>query len=68
MRPEAAEYGDSSATYGKLYASEAEISDQKLVDTLTGDTQAMLILVNSDIRTSPSVNLITLHRMAFSLP
>ncbi|KAF8264436.1 hypothetical protein EI94DRAFT_1559684, partial [Lactarius quietus] len=34
----------SSATYWKLYGSEAEISDQKLVETLTSDTTAMSIL------------------------
>ncbi len=47
MQSEAAEleYGDSSALYWKLYASEAETSDQKLVETLTGDTNSMLILV-----------------------
>ena len=44
-RSEAAEYGDSSATYWDLYASEAEISDQKLVETLTSDTKAMSIMV-----------------------
>ncbi|KAH9167001.1 hypothetical protein EDB89DRAFT_170864 [Lactarius sanguifluus] len=43
-RREAAEYGDSSSIYWKLYASEAEVSDQKLVETLTGDTNSMLIL------------------------
>ncbi|KAH9167003.1 hypothetical protein EDB89DRAFT_1817568, partial [Lactarius sanguifluus] len=41
---EAAEYGDSSTMYWNLYASEAEISDQKLVETLTADTGSMLIL------------------------
>ncbi|KAF8258836.1 hypothetical protein EI94DRAFT_1090863 [Lactarius quietus] len=37
-------YGDSSATYWELYASEAKISDQKFVDTLIGDTNAMSIM------------------------
>ncbi|KAH9074985.1 hypothetical protein EDB83DRAFT_1887117 [Lactarius deliciosus] len=41
---EEAEYGDSSATYWNLYASETEISDQKLVETLTGDTNSLLFL------------------------
>ncbi|KAI9440905.1 hypothetical protein H4582DRAFT_1876345, partial [Lactarius indigo] len=41
---EGAEYGDPSAMYWNLYASEAEISDQKLVETLTGDTSSMLFL------------------------
>ena len=45
---EAAEYGDSSSTYWTLYTSEAEISDQKLVDTLTTDTKAISILVSWD--------------------
>ncbi|KAI9440901.1 hypothetical protein H4582DRAFT_1504069 [Lactarius indigo] len=43
-RSEAAEYGDTSAVYWKLYVSEAEASDQKLVDNLSGDTNSMLIL------------------------
>ncbi|KAH9043970.1 hypothetical protein EDB84DRAFT_850425 [Lactarius hengduanensis] len=43
-KAEAAEYGDSSTMYWNLYASEAEISDQKLVETLTADTGSMLIL------------------------
>ena len=47
---EAAEYGDSSATYWMLYMSEAEISDQKLVETLTTDTTAISILVSCDTR------------------
>ncbi|KAH9034588.1 hypothetical protein EDB85DRAFT_994958 [Lactarius pseudohatsudake] len=38
------EYGDTSAAYWKLYGSEAEIYDQKLVDSLSGETQSMLIL------------------------
>ncbi|KAH9169432.1 hypothetical protein EDB89DRAFT_1471460 [Lactarius sanguifluus] len=43
-KAEEAEYGDSSATYWNLYASETEISDQKLVETLTGDTNSLLFL------------------------
>ncbi|KAH8989444.1 hypothetical protein EDB92DRAFT_1799611, partial [Lactarius akahatsu] len=46
-RSEAAEYGDTSAVYWKLYVSEAEASDRKLVDNLSGDTNSMLILVRS---------------------
>ncbi|KAH8995067.1 hypothetical protein EDB86DRAFT_1209331 [Lactarius hatsudake] len=38
------EYGDTSAPYWKLYGSEAEKHDQKLVDSLSGETQSMLIL------------------------
>ncbi|KAI9440831.1 hypothetical protein H4582DRAFT_2074645 [Lactarius indigo] len=38
------EYGDTSAAYWKLYGSEAEKYDQKLVDSLSGETQSMLIL------------------------
>ena len=34
--------------YWKLYASEAEISDRKLVETMVGDTNSMLILVSRD--------------------
>jgi hypothetical protein len=47
-RSEAAEYGDTSAVYWKLYMSEAEENDQKLVDSLSGDTNSMLILVRGD--------------------
>ena len=46
--PEAAEYGDTSAIYWKLYVSEAEENDQKLVDSLSGDTNSMLILVRGN--------------------
>ncbi len=42
--------------YWKLYGSEAETSDQKLVETLTGDTNSMLILVSGDTRTSHSAS------------
>ncbi|KAH9043978.1 hypothetical protein EDB84DRAFT_851071 [Lactarius hengduanensis] len=38
------EYGDSSARYWNVYASETEISDQKLIETLTGDTNTLLFL------------------------
>ncbi|KAI9448448.1 hypothetical protein H4582DRAFT_91125 [Lactarius indigo] len=41
---ESHEYGDTSAAYWKLYGSEAEKYDQKLVDGLSGETQSMLIL------------------------
>ncbi|KAH9055759.1 hypothetical protein EDB87DRAFT_1279522 [Lactarius vividus] len=41
---EDAEYGDSSATYWNLYTSEAEINDQKLVETLAGDTNSLMFL------------------------
>ena len=44
-------YGDSSATYWELYVSEAEINDQKLVDTLTTDMTAISILVSDDSQT-----------------
>ena len=49
---EATEYGDSSATYWELYALEAEINDQKLVDTLTSDMTALSIAVGDDSQTS----------------
>jgi hypothetical protein len=42
--------------YWKLYASEAEISDQKLVETLVGDTNSMLILVSRDTWVSHSTS------------
>ncbi|KAI9458340.1 hypothetical protein BJY52DRAFT_1091763, partial [Lactarius psammicola] len=37
----------TSAVYWKLYVSEAEASDRKLVESLSGDTNSMLILVRS---------------------
>ncbi|KAH9984595.1 hypothetical protein BJV77DRAFT_167074 [Russula vinacea] len=37
-------YGDTSAAYWKLYASEAEINDKNLVDGLMGNTNSMVIL------------------------
>lgn len=43
--------------YWELYASEAELSDQKLVQTLTGDTKSMVILVSRDasaLKTAPT--------------
>jgi hypothetical protein len=54
---EAAEFRDSDAMYWELYASEAELSDQKLVQTLTGDTKSMVILVSNDasaLQTAPA--------------
>jgi hypothetical protein len=53
---EGAEYGDSSAAYWDLYASEAKISDQKFVDTLISDTEAMSIMVRGKKRASPSAS------------
>ena len=52
MSTEATGYGDSSATYWELYVSEAEINDQKLVDTLTSDMTVISILVSVDSQTS----------------
>ncbi|KAF8468066.1 hypothetical protein DFH94DRAFT_657338, partial [Russula ochroleuca] len=37
-------YGDTSATYWKLYASEAEINDKNFLDSLMGNTNSMVIL------------------------
>ena len=50
--------------------SEAEENDQKLVDSLSGDTNSMLILVRGD---APAPHyavqyLTTCGRMVFSLP
>ena len=39
---------DTSATYWKLYGSEAEIYDKNLVDTLKGNTESMVFLVSGD--------------------
>lgn len=38
------QYGDTSATYWKLYASEAEIYDENFVNTLKGNTESMVFL------------------------
>ena len=40
--------------YWKLYVREAEINDKKLVETLAGDTNSMLILVSNNKRVSHS--------------
>jgi hypothetical protein len=42
----APKYGDTSATYWKLYGSEAEIYDENLVDSLKGNTGSMVFLVS----------------------
>jgi hypothetical protein len=44
----APKYGDTSATYWKLYGSEAEINDENLVDSLKGNTGSMVFLVSGD--------------------
>jgi hypothetical protein len=44
----APKYGDPSATYWKLYLSEAEINDKNLVESLMGNTSSMVILVRGD--------------------
>ena len=44
----APKYGDTSATYWKLYASEAEINDMNLVKSLMGNTNSMVLLVRGD--------------------
>jgi hypothetical protein len=45
-------YSDPSAAYWKLYMSEAEINDKKLIDSLRGHTESMVFLVRDDIRRS----------------
>ncbi|KAH9984592.1 hypothetical protein BJV77DRAFT_1089308 [Russula vinacea] len=42
--PKSPKYGDTSATYWKLYASEAEINDMNLVKSLMGNTNSMVLL------------------------
>jgi len=42
--PEVSKYGDTSATYWKLYGSEAEAYDRKYVENLRGDTESMVFL------------------------
>jgi hypothetical protein len=44
----APKYGDTSATYWKLYAAEAEINDTNLVESLMGNTNSMVLLVRGD--------------------
>jgi hypothetical protein len=44
----APKHGDASATYWKLYRSEAEINDKKFVDSLKGNTDSMVFLVRGD--------------------
>ena len=58
---EAAEYGDSSATYWTQYLSEAEISDQKLVDTVINDTTAISVVVSGYKWASKSLRRSNLH-------
>ena len=68
-RSEAAEYGDTSAVYWKLYMSEAEENDQKIVESLSGDTNSMLILVRSGAQAPTSygtVSYFTLQNGLFS--
>jgi hypothetical protein len=45
---EAAEYGDTSAAYWKLYGAEAEICDKNLIHILVDDTKSMIIMVRGD--------------------
>ena len=52
--------------YWELYAAEAELNDQKLVQTLTGDTKSMVILVSSDASALQTASLILWLRTAFS--
>jgi hypothetical protein len=40
----APKYGDTSATYWKLYRSEAEINDKNVVESLMGNTSSMVFL------------------------
>ena len=44
----APKYGDTSATYWKLYTSEAKINDNNFVENLKGNTDSMIILVRGD--------------------
>ena len=48
LNHKAPKYGDTSATYWKLYGSEAEIYDEKLVEGLKGNTGSMVFLVSGD--------------------
>ncbi|KAH9956983.1 hypothetical protein BC827DRAFT_1378332 [Russula dissimulans] len=42
--PNFAKYGDTSATYWKLYVSEANVNDRKFIESLRGDTGSMVFL------------------------
>ena len=44
----APKYGDTSATYWKLYGSEAEIYDENLVESFKRNTSSMGFLVSGD--------------------
>ncbi len=41
--------GDTSATYWKLYASEAENYDKNFVNSLKGNAESMVFLVRGDL-------------------
>jgi hypothetical protein len=45
-----AKYGDTSATYWKLYGSEAEAYDKKYIESLRGNISSMVFLVRDNIR------------------
>lgn len=42
-------HGDTSATYWRLYMSEAKINDEKLIESLRGDTNSMVFLVRDNL-------------------
>ena len=54
-------YWDSSATYWTKYMSKAELSDQKLVDTVIKDTTAISVVVSRDKWASKSLRRSNLH-------
>jgi hypothetical protein len=62
-------YSDTSAAFWNLYRDEAEISDDKLVKTLTGDTDSMQLLVRYDacqpFHTTSSCHHFTDHYILF---
>jgi hypothetical protein len=52
-------YGNTCATYWKLYMSESEINDKKFIVSLRGDTKSMVFLVRDDIHRSFRVPTLT---------
>jgi hypothetical protein len=44
----APKYGDTSATYWKLYGSKTEINDENLIDSLNGSCGTIAFLVSGD--------------------
>lgn len=44
----ASKHGDTSATYWRLYMSQAKVNDEKFIERLRGDTNSMVFLVRDN--------------------